>query len=138
MIDYDVLEDYGTTDARMAAVFTADSETKLNGYGEALWNEQYEPEPAEEGEEPKKPEITKEELAKELCAARKEWEDRIGVRIQNGRDLSMRNYRHFMAADMAFDSTPISPAKYAHMLYANGDLKLDFQELYTEVKKGGR
>jgi hypothetical protein len=135
MINYDILDSYGTHPLRLEAVFTAESESELNAIGEELYEQDYAvPEP-EEGEEAREPELTKEELAKQLHRARKAWEGRINTRLQNGRELSMEHYNIYMAADMAFDNNPLTPAKFAHMLYASGDLKLDFQQLYTQIKK---
>lgn len=126
MIDYEILEEFGTDPKRLRAVFTAESDSKLNVHGEQLYKRE-----AKTQEDPPK----KKDFAEKLFKTRKKWEDRIQTRIQNGRELSMRNYRMYMAADLAFDASPITPERFAHMLYASGDLKVDFQELYTEVRK---
>lgn len=123
MIDYDVLEDFGTHPLRLEAVFTAEP-NKLSAAGKRLYEKEY----SEEN-------LTEEELAEKLHAARKRWETRISDRISQGRELTMRHYRMFMAADLAYDNSPLTPEKFAHMLYANGDLQMDFTELYAEVKQ---
>lgn len=124
MIDYDVLEEFDTHSLRLEAVFTA-KPGALSVAGEQLWEKQYEADGR----------MTRDELADKLFAARKSWEQRIQDRIENGRSLSMRHYRNYMVSDLAFDSTPVTPDKFAHMLYANGDMVMDFEELYTEVVK---
>lgn len=126
MIDYDILEDFGTHPLRLEAVFTSE-DGKLSAAGEKLYKAEY----ADKMEE--------KELADKLWASREKWRKRIQDRIENGRELTMRHYRMYMAADLAFDATPITPEKFSHMLYASGDLKIDFTEMYTEVvKSSGR
>lgn len=128
MIDYDILDSFGTHQLRLEALFTAEKDN-LTPAGEKVFKDEYE----EQGD------ITKKQLAEKLYNARKRWETRIQDRLQNGRDMSMRHYKYYMAADLAWDSNPITPERFAHMLYANGDLKLDFQEMYTEtVRSSGQ
>jgi hypothetical protein len=118
VIDYDVLDQFGTNDRRFRAVFGA-KDGELNEDGKRLYA----------ATETTK---TEEEFASMLHKHRKRWEDRISTRIQHGREFSMRYYRFFMAADLAFDTSPLTPQRFAHLLYATGDMKMNV--LYDEIK----
>lgn len=70
----------------------------------------------------------KDELRASAKSARienkKKFCDLIQSRIENGRDQMLRNYRYYMAADLAWDGPPINSANMAIDLYMQGKVDL--------------
>lgn len=103
LIDYDVLEKFGTSKASIKALFTAKD-------GDPLFDK------------------------------RKEWEERIRGRIQEGAMWGIKNYQFFAAADLAWDSNTITKELVPLMLFAQGkvtfaNIKDDLRNLTEETRE---
>ncbi len=111
MIDYDILEECGTTQDRLRQFFTAQMPS-----------------------EKKQRSMTAKEL-KDLereIKKRKEYESRIGSWLQEAIVFSLANHHRYSAVDCAWDSTPINQAILPLMLYAQG--RIDFRACSGALK----
>lgn len=101
MLDFEVLESFGTTDERLKEVLTA---KKPENY-DTLDKE-------------------KQEAIDKDIVYRKRFEDEFRTRLWEGINFSLRNYQIYAAVDLAWDGPPINKATYPLMLYAQGKLDI--------------
>lgn len=101
MIDYDILDECGTTPERLREIFTAEAPDPKVTY-----------KPGE-----------KKRIKKDVERRRK-LEDLICSRLMDGITFSLRNSKHYQAVDLAWDSTPINPFNVPLMMYAQGRIDL--------------
>jgi len=94
MVDFEILEESGTTNARLREFFTTREADK-------------------EGASPDE----KKRITADLKRLKK-VEDNIGSRLSENISFSLRNHHLYSAVDLAWDSTPINKHTYPLILYA--------------------
>ena len=116
MIDFDILQECGTTPERLRAFFTAtmptpkrEAELKATAGGRQEF-----------------------ERMKTEVKRRKDFEDMIGSWLQENIVYSLRNHHMHSAADMAWDSAPINKHNIPLLQYAQG--RIDSAKLDTALK----
>lgn len=116
----DILNEHGTDAVAIRALFTAKSIDELNTDGETVFNRWYKKNGSEGDREG-----LKKKFAEKLWKKREYWQNRIAADIQEGRATGLKNYKFYMAADMAIQAQPIIPDNFPKLLYASGliDLK---------------
>ena len=154
MVDYDILNHYGTTRDMIQTVFTA-RRGELTPHGQKLLQVHRRKALALK-ETPKglsaeeaaawEPSLSRSEekgleerLKIKLIKTRINWEKRIEGRLREGHLHNFRHHRFFYAADMAWDSSPIHSDILPLNLYAQG--KININECVRDLKnifKGGR
>jgi len=132
MIDLEILKDYGTTEDMFRAVFTACGDyEKANGYEKDVVDCKWDRMDDEE-----KKDITKEDFAKQVCEkllkTRNKFEEEIRNHITEGIRWSLKNYRFYISADMAWDTSPVRKENIPLKLYAEG--KIDLKKTVEQLK----
>lgn len=131
MIDFKVLESFGTTQQALRALCTAEPDGKLTPVekriAQAAWRRKYNRDPG--GDESMSAWYA--EWKKFLVAKRKQLENRISDRCGEGIEAGLRNYRFNMAADLATENAPTADFNVPLDLYAQGKINLDqaFKEI---------
>lgn len=118
MIDFDVLESVGTTDARLRELLTAMpfSHQRINAL-------------KRKGDAESKAAISQNERDVEN---RRKIETLIASRLDEHVAFSLRNYHFFAAVDLAWDSTPINRSIIPLMLYAQK--RINVSQVETSLK----
>ncbi|MHA2067170.1 MAG: hypothetical protein ACXABY_22610, partial [Candidatus Thorarchaeota archaeon] len=133
---YDILDEYGTNRDALRAVFTAHPE-KLTGDTKLVYETEVAKEEAEleEGKKlsKKRKQEIREKIVKKFWLRRSTIERRINNRCVESRSWSLKNYRFYVAPDLAWDSVPIVPENLPIQLYAQG--KINLSECYKSLKK---
>jgi hypothetical protein len=133
MVDYDILDSYGTNRDMIRAVFTAKSDV-LTPHAKVIFEKRRAAALARKREEtgdeeatlkPKEEKALKWKTVNGLWRTREAWRKKIDTRIQEGLEHNVKHYRFYTAADMAWDSTPIHPEAIPLNLYAQGKIDLD-------------
>jgi len=150
MVDYDILDSYGTNRDMIRAVFTAKSdkitphaEKILNKRKAALLETKVKPDDAPDNWEPK---LTPKEIkaltwktVNGLWKTREAWRKKICTRIEEGLVHNVRHFRFYTAADMAMDSTPIHAEAIPLNLYAQGKINFgDCVDRLSDCCKGDK
>lgn len=113
MIDPKILDDVGTTNARLKEIFTAEMPEKTDDWSDDQKD------------------------AKERDIKTRKWfETLIGDRVLEHVQFSLNNHQIYSAVDLAMDSTPINKATYPLMMYAQG--KLDMGKCASSLLAAGQ
>jgi hypothetical protein len=110
MICFDAMRRMGTTDNRLAEVFTAVAPT-----------------------EAEKSKMTKEQVEQRQqdVKTRQHFEEKIRSRLNEHMAFSLKNHHIWTAVDLAWDSPPVNRTKIPLLLYAQG--KLQFEQAVTDL-----
>ena len=115
MIDFEILKEYGTTDARLQEFFTAK-----------------EPSPRRKA----KMTATEIRILNRDISMRKKFEEQIQGWLQEHIVFSLANHSKYSAVDMAWDSTPINKTILPLMQYAQGRISTENRDKWAEAVPG--
>jgi hypothetical protein len=124
-VDYQVLQVFGTTNARLKEIFTAEA-TQMR-------------EPVKgESKEEKKVRLAHNRQLKADCETRERFQRKIQARLDEGISRGLKNWRLYAAVDMAWDSNVITKQTIPLQLYAQG--KIDVESAITTLSSipGGK
>jgi hypothetical protein len=132
MVDYDILDHYGTNRDMIRAVFTAKSD-ELTPFSKKIFERRkalaVERKQAETGDSEAKLSSKEEKALKwktinGLWKTREAWRKKSCTRIEEGLEHNIRHFRFYTAADMAWDSSPVHAESIPLNLYAQGKIDL--------------
>lgn len=126
MIDYDILETFGSDELMLRAIFQAPFEgEKMTGDVSNAYRAALKRHRESKGGEitPTEESLFKDRWQTKLRASRDTWEKRIQDRVNEGRLRNFQNYRWHYAADLAWDG-PVFKEQVPLMLYAQGKVDI--------------
>jgi hypothetical protein len=123
MIDLDVLDAFGTTDARLKEVFSAVPIEKGPARGET--------------KEEKKQRLIREKQNRIDVDNRERFQKQLRTRTEEGISCSLKNWRLYAAVDMAWDSSVISKMTIPLQMYAQGKINVERASTMLKGMDGG-